>query len=191
MKKYLDLSLLGYEESPSFEQKNRFFSHCFEVLHAAVFSIAYDFFNNEKDAEDQLIEFFEKLMSWPVSRFRETENLVGYILKAARNHCINELRFRKHRMNNGQQVSMEQAMEIPYRGRSIEKELIINESLEAVKRAIACLPEPQQQVLVMKAQGYSHKEIAAAIGIDESASTSRLNRARRNLREILHEKGLK
>jgi RNA polymerase sigma-70 factor (ECF subfamily) len=55
-----------------------------------------------------------------------------------------------------------------------------------IQRALDLLPEPLRVVLVLReVQGYSHAEIAAALGIREGASKVRLHRAREQMRELL------
>ena len=177
------LNVLGSENSFHFEERQAFYADCYNKYHDAIFSIAYNFFENEFDAKDQTIEFFEKLMSWPISRFEKQENLSGYILKSAYNHCITALKAKKRRMQNI--VPLEHAMSLSSKVSSIEINLINNESIQAILAAIKLLPKNQQEVLLLAAQGYSHKEISDNLGIAESASTSRLSRARQKLKEIL------
>jgi RNA polymerase sigma-70 factor (ECF subfamily) len=55
-----------------------------------------------------------------------------------------------------------------------------------LEAALAELPEGMRQVVLMKdVRGVSHAEIAAALGITETAAKVRLHRARRQLRILL------
>ena len=55
-----------------------------------------------------------------------------------------------------------------------------------LERAVSSLPEKLRIVVVLKEiQGFSHKEIAALLGIRPTASAARLSRAREQLREKL------
>lgn len=177
----LNLQLLGPNEDPSREQKNAFFSDCFEKLQKPIFIIAYDYSENEKDVEDLVFGFFEKMMNWPVSRFRKPENLTGYILKAARNYCNNYSTARKR---NQTQIPLDYDLPIPDQGVRIDKTIIDRESITALEHAIRQLPKAQQQVVILVAESFSHQEIAEKLNIRETASTSRLNRARKTLRKM-------
>lgn len=182
MKKRLNVSLLGKKEYSSIEQRNAFITHCFEVLYPDLLMIAHGFFNNEKDAEDCAIDFFEKLMHWPASRFRRPKNLTGYILTSAYNHCITA-----YGKNQNQPfiIDIDDVFTVKHSQKGVDERLVIQEQLEDAQKLITHLSEPQQHVITLYAQGYSHKEIAATLDISISTSTSRLNRARQNLRSML------
>lgn len=178
---------LGHEENPSAQCKNAFFSHCFEELHDAIYAMAYDHFNSKPDAKDLVASFFEDLMTWPISTFREKEDLARYILRAAYNHSMNELRTRTRIRNKWQHVELGHAAEVPDQRGTAEAAVIISETHSATMRAVNRLPKPQRDVILLKAEGLGHKEIAAKLGISVTTSTSRLNRARQKLHEILRE----
>ena len=55
-----------------------------------------------------------------------------------------------------------------------------------VQRALGLLPEPLRAVLVLRElEGFSHAEIAEALGIREGASKVRLHRAREQMHKLL------
>lgn len=184
----IDVTLLGHEQYPSLEQKNAFFTHCFEELYEHIFVIAYDYFNNQLEAEEQAADFFEKLMTWPASRFKEQENLVGYILLATKNHCISVIRALKRRRSRYPTIPIELAFNVQDKTRLTDNRIITEEALAHVMRAVARLPESQRSALMLNAKGYSHQEIAEILNISESASTSRVNRARHKLQALLQAK---
>lgn len=179
----LNVSLLGDTEYLTDEQKNAFFSHCFEVLYEPIYAMAYNFFKNEQDAEDHAADFFKKLIQWPVSRFKAPENLAGYIRKAAYYHFINA--FKAQKLRNGKYALVDETFDPQDKTDNLEKKLILKERLADVQRVIATLPQLQQKALLLKAAGYDHNEIAAQLGINRSASTSRVSRARTYIRKKL------
>ena len=62
--------------------------------------------------------------------------------------------------------------------------LLLEERREIVQRALDRLPPGQAEILVLKyGEGWSYREIAARLGLTESAIESRLHRARRLLRD--------
>ena len=59
-----------------------------------------------------------------------------------------------------------------------------------LERAIAELPDGYREVLVLHdVEGYTHKEIASMLGIEEGTSKSQLSRARRAMRTWLDTEG--
>lgn len=54
---------------------------------------------------------------------------------------------------------------------------------ETLRRALSALPADMRRVLVLYAEGYSHREIGRRLGISTGASKSRLSRARQRLGE--------
>ena len=60
------------------------------------------------------------------------------------------------------------------------------EARDLVRRAMACLPERQREVLHLKdIEGYPTREIAGMVGCDEAQVRVILSRARNGLREVL------
>lgn len=63
-----------------------------------------------------------------------------------------------------------------------------NETVRSVRRAIARLPEEQREVVTLRdIDGYSYDEIAEMLSLGIGTVKSRLNRARKRLRELLEE----
>jgi RNA polymerase sigma-70 factor (ECF subfamily) len=69
-------------------------------------------------------------------------------------------------------------------------DLVLEGSIDRInlKRCISQLPVGSRQNFVLHdIQGYQHKEIAEMLGCTEGASKSQLHKARKRLRELLHE----
>jgi RNA polymerase sigma-70 factor (ECF subfamily) len=74
-----------------------------------------------------------------------------------------------------------------HRATGVERDPLLQSALTA---AIDTLPEGLRIALVMHAiEGYTHVEIAAALGIAEGTSKSRVFEARARLREVLADHG--
>lgn len=56
---------------------------------------------------------------------------------------------------------------------------------ERLRRAVAALPSPLQQVVMLRLEGLADREIAAVVGISEGNVAVRLTRARKALRDLL------
>lgn len=73
---------------------------------------------------------------------------------------------------------------------SPEERLEQSETTRAVRRAIAKLPDDQREVVMLRdIDGYSYEEIADMLSLGIGTVKSRLNRARKRLKEIIKEEG--
>lgn len=64
--------------------------------------------------------------------------------------------------------------------------LLASESQESIQRALNALPEVERQILMLKyAEGWSYKQLASHLGVQEDTVEYRLLRARKNLRRLL------
>ena len=67
-----------------------------------------------------------------------------------------------------------------------EERLLAHETLDSVKRAIACLPERQHQVIVLRdVQGWSSQEVCDALMLSEANQRVLLHRARSKVRAAI------
>ncbi|HSQ36160.1 MAG TPA: RNA polymerase sigma factor [Candidatus Binatia bacterium] len=137
-----------------------------------VFCLCLGFVGNAADAGDLAQDTFAKALAH--CREAEPENLQAWIMRIARNTCLDQARRRKAR-GPWQPVSEFTAVEwqTPEDSASAEDEIRI------VRKAIAGLPRRQRDVLVMREYGeLSYQEIAGALRISTGTVMSRLNRAR-------------
>ena len=64
--------------------------------------------------------------------------------------------------------------------------LLASETQENIQKALGELPEIERQILMLKyAEGWSYKELASHLGVQEDTIEYRLLRARKNLRRLL------
>ena len=121
--------------------------------------------------QDVFIRVFREL-----GKFRGESAFWTWLHRVAVTTCLNGLR--KVRRLRTREVTLELA-----EGETQDLSAISPELRDAVAAAIEELSESLRIVLVMYAlEGYSHAEIAAAVGITEGASRSRLFEARARLR---------
>ena len=79
-----------------------------------------------------------------------------------------------------------EGLEIPDPAGDPGRDLEQSELREALRRAIAELPDGQREVLILRdIEGLSAREVAKAVGAEERAVKSRLHRARQALRAAL------
>ncbi len=139
-----------------------------------VYRVALNYYANRQDAEDTLQEVFLRLYLTDKA-FAGEEHVRHWLIRVTLNTCKNTLRSRSRR----RQVPLaELAAEIPFDQRE-QSELFL---------AVMALPEKYRTVLYLfYYEDYSVREIAAALGLRESAVTTRLARARAALKQQLTE----
>lgn len=158
-----------------------------------VFNIAYRIVNNYEDANDLAQEVFIRVYK-SIGSFKEQASFSTWIYRITTNVCMDELRKRKNR----NVVSLDEELKIddgeikrqvesnePTPEETVEK----NELKKIVNEAISSLAEEHRIAIVLRdIQGFSYEEIAKFTNCPEGTVKSRINRARRSLKEILKSK---
>jgi len=146
-------------------------------------AVCHRFAHNREDAEDMLQEGFIKVFM-QIHSFGNKGSFEGWVRRIVVHTCINHLKKNK-RFNES--VDLIQASGVQIREENIP-------SIVQAKQIVDCirlLPIGYRTVLNLYAiEGYSHKEIAAMLDIEESTSRSQYTRGRQMLEEILHNKNL-
>jgi RNA polymerase sigma factor (sigma-70 family) len=140
--------------------------------------VCYRFAKNREDAEDMLQEGFIKVFS-QMHQYRNEGALEGWIRRIIVHTCINVLKKNK---------KFSDSIDISNANSIHTKEEMIPSIMQAkqVVECIRALPLGYKTVLNLYAiEGYSHKEIAFMLDIEESTSRSRYTRAKSMLEEIL------
>ena len=140
--------------------------------------VCYRFAKNREDAEDMLQEGFIKVFT-QMHQYRNEGALEGWIRRIIVHTCINILKKNK---KFSESVDIIHAKSV-----YVNEELI--PSIMQAKQVVECirlLPLGYRTVLNLYAiEGFSHKEIAAILDIEESTSRSQYTRAKAMLEEIL------
>src|ERR1700748_2550809 len=146
-------------------------------------AVCYRFAHNREDAEDMLQESFIKVFS-QIHTFQNKGAFEGWIQRIIVHTCINHLK--KNKKFN-ESVDIIHATSIQVREESVP-------SIVQAKQVVECirlLPIGYRTVLNLYAiEGYSHKEIAGMLDIEESTSRSQYTRAKQMLKEILVKKNI-
>ncbi|MGC4035719.1 MAG: sigma-70 family RNA polymerase sigma factor [Chitinophagaceae bacterium] len=141
-------------------------------------AVCYRFAHNREDAEDMLQEGFIKVFS-QIHTFENRGAFEGWIRRIIVHTCINILK--KNKKFN-ESIDIIHAKGIQVREESVH-------SIVQAKQVIECirlLPIGYRTVLNLYAiEGYSHKEIAGMLEIEESTSRSQYTRAKAMLEDIL------
>ena len=143
--------------------------------------VCYRFARNREDAEDMLQEGFIKIFT-QLHQYRNEGALEGWIRRIIVHTCINVLKKNK---------KFSESVDIIHANSIYVREDMIPSIMQA-KQVVECirmLPMGYRTVLNLYAiEGYSHKEIAGMLEIEESTSRSQYTRAKAMLEEILIKK---
>src|SRR3982751_6306100 len=144
-------------------------------------AVCYRFGHNREDAEDMLQEGFIKVFS-QIHTFRNQGAFEGWVRRIIVHTCINNLK--KNKKFN-ESVDIIHATNLHVREETVP-------SIVQAKQVVECirlLPIGYRTVLNLYAiEGYSHKEIAEMLDIEESTSRSQYTRAKAMLEDILVKK---
>ena len=147
---------------------------------SAVYGLAYHLVGNFTDAQDftqkAFITAYEKL-----SQLKDPSKFAGWLRKITMNICRMHLRKKKNRLISIEQID-ERKLVSPEL--SVKENLIAKEKKDLVTKAMASLSEQSHLTLTLHyLDGMSYEEIASFLGVTRSAVDSRLQRARKKLRE--------
>ena len=143
--------------------------------------VCYRFARSREDAEDMMQEGFIKVFS-QIHQFRNQGALEGWIRRIIVHTCINVLKKNKKFTDS---VDLFHANSIYLNESNIPSILQAKQVVECIR----LLPVGYKTVLNLYAiEGYSHKEIASILDIEESTSRSQYTRAKSMLEEVLLKK---
>lgn len=126
--------------------------------------------------QDTFVRVFDRL-----GEFRGEAALSTWITSIALSMVYSGMR--KVRRLRQRETDLDDAAPMPATGRRAEPDL-----KRKLAAAIDALPEGYRTVFVMHdVEGYTHQEIAGALGIQDGTSKAQLSRARAKLREMLAE----
>lgn len=150
-------------------------------MHAqGVLNVIYRMCGDMQVAEDAAQETF--IQAWlRLSSYRPRTSLRNWLYRIAVNTAIDMLRKEKRILPNAvEDLSLTDS------GPSPETQATNSERTEIVQQAVLALPEASRAVLVLREyEGFSYQEIADALDIPVGTVMSRLNYARKLLRERL------
>ena len=153
----------------------------YQLYSQAMFNICLRMVRNEADAEDLLqnsfVDVFTKLDS-----FRFQSSVGAWIKRIVVNNCIN---FLKKRKLHFEEIDNTLALHaVP----PAEEPPTTQLTVEAIEGALFRLPDGYRVVFSLYLlEGYDHQEIADILGVSVATSKSQYSRARKKIREILHE----
>jgi RNA polymerase sigma-70 factor, ECF subfamily len=161
------------------QKKDQYHQEAFAELYSRhsprVFAYCRRYLGSEEAANDVFQESFVRFFKSAESE-RVMTNVPAFLLRIARNLCVNYLRKEKRH------ISFEEYMTIPEVKENEDK----GELLDLIKEAIASLPEKYREVFVLREyEGLSYIEIAEMTEETVANIKVRIYRAKQKLREIL------
>lgn len=152
----------------------------------AVVNLTYRYLGNRTDAEDLAQEVFLKVYR-ARARYEPAAKFTTWLYRVAANTCLNEVRDRRRRPTfAAAPFDAREDGGVPAADRnspSPPEEAERSEMREAVRAALAELPERQRMALVLnKFHGLGYEELADSLGMTVPAVKSLLVRARENVR---------
>lgn len=131
--------------------------------------------SDESEAEGVMVNGFLKVFE-KIGQFNGEGNFEGWIRRIMVNESLMHLRKNKRA---SMMVNIDEAY-----SQAFDEEAISMLAAEDLLRLIQELPEGYRQVFNLYAiEGYSHKEVAEQLGINENTSKSQLSRARAMLQK--------
>lgn len=139
-----------------------------------VFAYCLRFLGQRDEAQDVYQETFIRFYE-SAQQSREMTNVPGYLLKIARNLCLNCRRNKKHTVEFEDYQSLVQPA-------TAEK----TEFLQLITTALDMLPDEYREAFVLREyEGLSYAEIADIVGASLSNVKVRIFRAKQKIRDIL------
>jgi len=173
-----DLLIQGCLRNEASAQQELYYRYSPKML-----SVCYRYAKSREDAEDMLQEGFIKVFT-QIHQFQNRGALEGWIRRIIVHTCINNLKKNKKFSDS---VDIIHAASVPVREENIPSILQAKQVVECIR----LLPMGYRTVLNLYAiEGYSHKEIAAILDIEESTSRSQYTRAKAMLEDILVRKNI-
>jgi RNA polymerase sigma-70 factor (ECF subfamily) len=153
---------------------SEYFAQIFARHRMLVYSACRRFFGCSGLAEDATQETFLRAYQ-AIHGFRQG-NLCGWLMRIARNVCIDLWRKRRPEVQETEAVAFERPAAI-----DIEHLTEMSRAMEQVQQEMKMLSPEQRRCIEMKMDGYSYEETAKRTGLPVGAVKSHLQNGRRML----------
>jgi RNA polymerase sigma-70 factor (ECF subfamily) len=166
----------------------RFFEPLVRAYEADALRIASAMIGDVDAARDAVQEAFVKAYR-AMDTFDTRRSFRPWFLQILRNQCRDLLRSRKARTRFEVPEDLVNTRALSTDGERVHAR---REAAELLRRGLAGIDESQREIIVMKEiEDLSYQEIAAALRIPEGTVASRLYHARRSLKQVLEEMGVR
>jgi RNA polymerase sigma-70 factor, ECF subfamily len=149
-----------------------------------IFRLTVTYTRNRDEARDLAQEIFLVIYR-KLHSFRDTGTGQAWIMKLARNRCVDYLRSKKRRPP-AHDVPVDRSFELASDALNPEEELVAETRRRLLQRAINSLSTLSREIILLKdMQGMAFHEIASTLDIPLGTAKSRSNRARRELAQAV------
>jgi RNA polymerase sigma factor (sigma-70 family) len=164
--------------------KREVFAELYDEFMPKVFRYISYKMNDQQITEDLTSTVFEKALLSFDKYSSDKGAFSTWIFSIARNTLIDYYRTNKVK----QQVSLDEAIEVPSRDLSPQEEVEKKAEQECLRGCLSRLPEDDQEIIRLKFAGeFNNRQIAKMLGLSESNVGVRLFRAVKKLREDFNE----
>jgi RNA polymerase sigma-70 factor (ECF subfamily) len=150
------------------------FEECFRLHYARIARTVARIVGDHARAEEIAVEAFWKLWKTPAA---QSENAGGWLYRTAVRLGLNELRGRERRQKYESQAGAPDAARTPEELHAAEQER------EQVRRVLAAIDPRDAELLLLRHQGFSYDELAAAIEVKAGSVGTLLARAQQAFRK--------
>ena len=145
-----------------------------------VFAVAYHYMRNSEEARDMAQEIFVRIYE-RLKSFHGDQAFLPWMLRLARNACIDALRKQKARPP-AFDVAIDDAVQLAASGPSPEETSSAQSSRDLLYRALDRMSDSDREILMLKEiQGLKVEEISSLLKVPTGTVKSRCNRARLEL----------
>ena len=151
---------------------------------AMIWRVCWHYTGHTEDARDCAQEAL--LKAWrSIGAYRRDCSLESWLYRICASVCVDFLRGKKRARTE----PLEEGFDRPDPAAGPDEQAVAREEREALRQALAMLPEDMRTVLILYAlEKKKYEDIAAITGTAVGTVKSRLNRARQRLQEILAER---
>jgi RNA polymerase sigma-70 factor (ECF subfamily) len=139
-------------------------------------------YERDRALRDELLQEVLMAVLSSLSRLTHPDKLKPFIFRVAHNRCISHVA--KRMRERVDQVPIE---ELVAEAASHEQALIEQERGERLLSAVRRLPLPYRQVMTLFLEDMNYEEIAETLGITVANVGIRVNRAKQQLKAVLHD----
>lgn len=167
------------------------FAELVELYKDKIFHLAYRMLNNKQEAEDAVQETFLRVYT-NLHRYDENQKFSTWIFRIGTNLCIDKLRRRKNTYSLDAEMPDGEGNDyyamLPSHEDTPEKQVIVSETQEQIRRAIESLPEKYKSVVILRyLHDMSLQEIGDVLDMPVTTIKTRVHRGREYLRKRLEQ----
>lgn len=142
---------------------------------------AYNIVRSRELAEELVVDAFMKVWNFR-DKLHSEQHTIRFLYKVIKNACLNSLEKEKQFLSSNYELENLLIQD----DSDIEQQIIYNEFIQEVHKALAKLPKQQQHIFIMSyLQGYSTKEICTLLGTTSQVVFNAKSKSIKHLRNVM------